>query len=102
MENSRPDAERYKPSINIERAPGIATPLMYIGTAYVFLIAAAVVFISSAKWIVHGAYGNPLVIMMVHFFTLGFLSMTHVPHVSNIKFDYFRARSYPEASHTNP
>ena len=26
----------------------------------------------------------------------------HVPHVSNIKFDYFRARSYPEASHTNP
>ena len=76
MENSRPDAERYKPSINIERAPGIATPLMYIGTAYVFLIAAAVVFISSAKWIAHGAYGNPLVIMMVHFFTLGFLSMT--------------------------
>ncbi len=76
MEYSTQDAERYKPSINIEQAPRMAAPLLYLGTAYGFLIASAVLFIVYAKWVAHGAYGYPHVIMMVHFFTLGFLSMT--------------------------
>lgn len=76
MENGTSDAARYTPSINIAQAPPIGVPLLYIGTAYAFLIAAAILFVIHAKWVAHGAYGNPLVIMTVHFFTLGFLSMT--------------------------
>lgn len=34
------DGERYKPSVNIARAPRMLAPLLYLGTAYVLLMAA--------------------------------------------------------------
>ena len=68
--------ERYKPTINLNQAPRLQTPLLYIGAAYVFLSIAGVLFIAEGQWLADGDYGNPLVIMIVHFFTLGFLSMT--------------------------
>ncbi len=68
--------ERYKPSVNIEQAPRMLYPLLHVGTAYVFLITAAVVLMVYGQDMARGVYSNPMVILMVHFFTLGFLSMT--------------------------
>lgn len=76
MGHSAPDAAHYKPTINIAQAPPADGPLLYIGSAYGFLIAAAVLLIIYRAPLVRGDYGDPRVIMVVHFFTLGFLSMT--------------------------
>lgn len=76
MDQPPMNGERYKPSVNIAQAPRILAPLLYLSTAYGFLVAAAVMLIEYAKLVSDGAYGDFNVIMMVHFFTLGFLSMT--------------------------
>lgn len=76
VEHATPDAARYKPSVNIAQAPSILAPLLYIGPAYGFLMVAAILFVFDAKGVAEGAYKDPGVLMMVHFFTLGFLSMT--------------------------
>lgn len=76
MEHSAPDGRHYKPTINIAQAPPAGGPLLYIGSAYGFLIAAAILLIVYRAPLVRGDYGDPQVIMVVHFFTLGFLSMT--------------------------
>ncbi len=76
MERPTPDGVRYQPTINIEKAPRIVAPILYVGTAYGFLGLAALLSINYAPWLARGDYVYPLVIMMVHFFTLGFLSMT--------------------------
>lgn len=76
MDNPTSNPERYKPSINITQAPNIVAPLLYLGTAYLFLIAgASILFVERVKFS-RGAYGAPAVILTVHIFTLGFLSMT--------------------------
>ncbi|POB09477.1 hypothetical protein [Sulfobacillus sp. hq2] len=66
----------YKPSINIAQAPRISAPLLYMGTGYAFFILAAIEVIVLGQPIALGRAGEPHVIMAVHFFTLGFLSMT--------------------------
>ncbi|NMP23262.1 hypothetical protein [Sulfobacillus harzensis] len=76
MDNPTSSTERYKPSINIAQAPRIMAPLLYLGTAYVFLAAGAWMLFRYRADVSQGAYGVPGVIMMVHLFTLGFLSMT--------------------------
>lgn len=76
MGHSVPDAAHYKPSINIAQTPPAGGPLLYIGSAYGFLIAAAILLTVYRAQVARGDYGDPRVIMMVHFFTLGFLSMT--------------------------
>ena len=76
MDNTTSHAERYRPSINIGQAPAITAPLLYLGTAYLFLIAAAWMLFQHRVDIAEGDYGVPSVILMVHIFTLGFLSMT--------------------------
>lgn len=76
MEQPTQSAEGYKPSINIAQAPPILAPLLHLGTAYLFLAAAALLLIRYRGDVAHGAYGVPGVIMTVHLFTLGFLSMT--------------------------
>lgn len=76
MDNPTSNAERYKPSININQAPEITAPLLYLGTAYLFLMVAAWMLFRHRVEMAEGAYGVPSVILMVHIFTLGFLSMT--------------------------
>ncbi len=76
MQNPPSGAERYKPSINIAQAPRIMAPLLYLGTAYVFLVAVVLMLFRYRMLFAEGAYGGPGVIMTVHLFTLGFLSMT--------------------------
>ncbi len=76
MQNPPSGAERYKPSINIAQAPRIMAPLLYMGTAYVFLAAVCWMLFRYRVQFAEGAYGGPGVIMTVHLFTLGFLSMT--------------------------
>ena len=76
MDQMPPEAKHYKPSINIAQAPQLGAPLLYIGTAYVFLIVAALLFVVQGKWVAAGDYGRIAVVLLVHFFTLGFLSMT--------------------------
>ena len=76
MQNPPSGAERYKPSINIAQAPRIMVPLLYLGTAYVFLAAVCWMLFRYRVPFAEGAYGGPGVIMTVHLFTLGFLSMT--------------------------
>ncbi len=92
MDQDLPDTGRYKPSINIERAPRLGVPFLYILTAYVFCATAGIMLWVYAPWVSRGAYGYPPVIMTVHFFTLGFLSMTAmgilsqwVPVVFNVR-----------------
>lgn len=68
--------EPYKPSVNIDQAPRMLFPLLHLGTAYGFLMAAAVVLMVYGQDLARGIYSSPVVILMVHFFTLGFLSMT--------------------------
>lgn len=69
-------AGQYKPSINIEQAPRLGAPLLYIGSAWVFAVLGAVTVWSQAGHVAAGEYGYPVVIMAVHFVTLGFLTMT--------------------------
>ena len=76
MQNPPSGAERYKPSINIAQSPRILAPLLYLGTAYVFLAAVSWMLFRYRADFARGAYGGPGVIMTVHLFTLGFLSMT--------------------------
>ncbi len=76
MDVSSSDSGGYKPSINIEQAPSLMAPMMHIATAYGFVVAAAALLIAYAPQVAHGLYGAPMVILMVHFFSLGFLSMT--------------------------
>jgi hypothetical protein len=71
-----PDAANNKPTINIPHTPPAGGPLLYIGSAYGFLIAAAILLTVYRAQVARGDYGDPRVIMVVHFFTLGFLSMT--------------------------
>lgn len=68
--------ERYKPSVNIEQAPRMLFPFLHLSTAYGFLMATAVVLLMDGQDLARGLYGSPQVIVMVHLFTLGFLSMT--------------------------
>ncbi|SMC03472.1 hypothetical protein SAMN00768000_1104 [Sulfobacillus thermosulfidooxidans DSM 9293] len=70
------ETARYKPSINIAQAPRITAPLLYMGTGYGFFILAAIGVIVLGRPIALGRAGDPHVIMAIHFFTLGFLSMT--------------------------
>lgn len=76
MDVSSSDSGGYKPSINIEQAPSVMAPMMHIATAYGFVIAAAVLLLANAPQVAHGLYGDSRVILMVHCFSLGFLSMT--------------------------
>ena len=76
MDNTTSHAERYQPSINIGQAPAITAPLLYLGTAYLFLLVAAWMLFQHRVEVAEGHYGVPGVILMVHIFTLGFLSMT--------------------------
>ena len=76
MDPNAPETPRYKPSINIDRAPRIIVPLLFMGTAYGFIIIAAIMLIFLAKPLVQGDYANFTILVMVHCFTLGFLTMT--------------------------
>ncbi len=76
MQNPPSGAERYTPSINIAQAPRLIAPLLYLGTAYVLLAAVAWMLFRYRVDFAQGHYGSPGVIMTVHLFTLGFLSMT--------------------------
>lgn len=76
MDHNAPEATGYKPSINIEQAPRVIVPLLFMGTAYGFAIIAMIMLMFEAKTLVKGAYGNFDVLVMVHCFTLGFLTMT--------------------------
>ncbi len=72
----RPDAPAYKPTVNIEQAPRMAVPFLYVLSAYGFLVAAAIFVIRESHWLAFGIWGNPMVILTVHLLTVGFLSMT--------------------------
>ncbi len=76
MEGSTSGAGGYRPTINIGQAPHLAVPSVYLGTAYGFLVGASVLLIIYARWVATAAYGRQPVILMVHLFTVGFLSMT--------------------------
>ncbi len=76
MDHNAPENTRYKPSINIDQAPRIIVPSLFVGTAYGFVIVAAIMLIFLAKPLAEGVYGEPWVLVMVHCFTLGFLTMT--------------------------
>lgn len=78
MADFPPQGERYKPSINIQQSPRLVVPALYLGTAYGFLTVAAELLIRGAKWVAVGDYGNLRVILAVHIFTLGFLSLTAI------------------------
>ncbi len=69
-------AGRYKPSVNIERAPRGYVPLIYIGAGWLFLVLAAGVMIRQAHAVAYADFGDPWVVVVVHLVTLGFLSMT--------------------------
>ena len=68
--------DSYKPSINPARSPSMVAPLLYVGSAYAFLIAAALVLMKNGRLLAIGDYGSFAVVLVVHLFTLGFLSMT--------------------------
>ncbi|PSR21945.1 MAG: hypothetical protein C7B45_08615 [Sulfobacillus acidophilus] len=76
MQNPPSGSERYKPSVNITQAPGIWVPLLYLATAYVFLATVAWMLFRYRVPVAEGEYGASGVIMTVHLFTLGFVSMT--------------------------
>ena len=76
MEGPTSGVGGYRPTINIGQAPYLAVPAIYLATAYGFLVGASVLLVIHARWVATGAYGRLPVILMVHLFTVGFLSMT--------------------------
>ncbi|PSR29165.1 MAG: hypothetical protein C7B46_18715 [Sulfobacillus benefaciens] len=76
MDPNAPETTRYKPSVNIDQAPRIIVPLLFFGTAYGFIIVTAILLIFLAKPLAQGMYGLSSILVMVHCFTLGFLTMT--------------------------
>ena len=75
-----PDLEslgrRYRPSVNIARAPAAGVPLPFMLAGWGFLIWAAWELAASRTLLVERAFGAPTVIAAVHGVTLGFLTMT--------------------------
>jgi hypothetical protein len=55
--------EPYKPSVNIDQAPRMLFPLLHLGTAYGFLMAAAVVLMVYGQDLARGIYSSPVVIL---------------------------------------
>lgn len=51
-------------------------PLLFLGAGYAFLIAVCLMLFRYRVQFAEGAYGGPGVVMTVHLFTMGFLSMT--------------------------
>ncbi|MHB1953098.1 MAG: hypothetical protein ACYCOU_05070 [Sulfobacillus sp.] len=76
VEEIKQQGRQYKPTINIGQAPHMVVPMLYIGSAYLFLLLAAIVLFTHAADVALSDFSLPIVITMVHLFTLGFLSMT--------------------------
>jgi hypothetical protein len=67
---------RYKPTVNIGAAPPPGLPLPFVGLGWLFLLALAILLFTAPGPVAEGWWGLPEVVLAVHVFTLGFLSLT--------------------------
>lgn len=76
IDTMKEQASRYKPTINIQQAPPLGGPLLFLATAWVslFLVAWRLMTAPRQWWPAVLTSGSTLA--TVHIFTLGFLTMT--------------------------
>lgn len=69
-------ASRYRPTVNILRAPALALPLPLVVVAWLLLMLDGVTVMLSRYPIAEGEMGRHAVVLAVHLFTLGWLTLT--------------------------
>lgn len=69
-------ATRYKPSVNIEQAPKLWLPLSFVVLGWFSLLVDGLLLLANRVPIAQQAWSLTEVVLLIHVFTLGFLTMT--------------------------